>query len=85
MERMPQINEPEAVDHGSAAADAAQNGNGHATVGPAPEWRAPWLAGQMPEGELRPRVLIRDAIFRRSLAVADIAACGVAVYLTIST
>jgi exopolysaccharide biosynthesis polyprenyl glycosylphosphotransferase len=82
---MPQSNQTRALDYGSRGRGIAGNGRDHApVVSPSAVWRAPWLQGQMPEGELRPRVLTRDAIFRRSLALADIAACSLAVILAVS-
>jgi exopolysaccharide biosynthesis polyprenyl glycosylphosphotransferase len=57
-----------------------QNGaHGNGTVAaPVEEWRIPWLRGEIPEGEHEPRGLARDAVYRRSVAVADVVACLVA-------
>src|SRR3954447_20431472 len=67
-----------AVDGGGLAVDG---GTASALVD---EWRIPWLRGEMPEGESEPRLLSRDTLYRRSLALADVIACAVAVSLAIA-
>src|SRR3954471_3998217 len=67
------------VDGGGVA--AVDGGTASALVD---EWRIPWLRGEMPEGESEPRLLSRDTLYRRSLALADVIACAVAVSLAIA-
>src|SRR3954454_17657041 len=50
----------------------------------AAQWRIPWLRGELPEAEHEPRVLSRDALYRRSLALADVVAGGVAVVTAVT-
>lgn len=91
MERIPQSDQRAALDE--RVHDAVNGGNGASPISPAgvhsaaalaDEWRIPWLRGEMPEGEHQPRVLTRDSVYRRSLALADVLACALAVLCAIS-